>query len=103
MGWVMTLRKVVPVGLAVAISATTIGGCGGGGDVVTVTEESTTVVQKQRASDVVRSDADRAEQTVRSYYNAINNYAYHQAWDLLEPALQQELGGFSVWQDGYKT
>jgi hypothetical protein len=60
-------------------------------------------VQVHKPADTALSDAARAEQTVRSYYAAINNYAYREAWSLLAPGLQEELGGFAAWRDGYET
>lgn len=106
MGWGKTRQRATLLALALvgpALTGVLLGGCGGSADVVTVTEESTTVVQVQEPSDPAMSDAARAEQTVRSYYKEINNYSYRKAWRLLSPTLQEELGGFAIWRDGYGT
>jgi hypothetical protein len=106
MGWGVKDQRAVLRALAligIAACAATLGGCGGSTDVVTVTKESTTVVQVQEPAEQALSDGARAEQTVKSYYEAINGYAYRKAWRLLSPALQEDLGGFAAWRDGYGT
>jgi hypothetical protein len=106
MSWGEKVRRAALPAVAligVAVAGAVLGGCGSSTDVVTVTKESTTVVQVQEPAEQALSDAARAEQTVKSYYEAINNYAYRKAWRLLSPALQEELGGFAAWRDGYET
>lgn len=70
---------------------------------VTVTQVSKAVDLTSRISKPRLSDAERAEATVHRYYRAINRYAYRKAWRLLAPSLQEELGGFDAWRNGYKT
>jgi hypothetical protein len=101
------LKRRPPLALATIIvtaaAGTLLSGCGGTSDAVTVTKESTTVVQVQEHEPEAPSDAERAELTVKSYYEAINDFAYREAWNLLAPSLQEELGGFAAWKDGYAT
>ena len=80
-------------------------GCGSGGSetTVTVTEEAEALHLNPQSSKPRLSDAERAEATVRRYYQAIDSYSYQEAWNLLAPSLQQELGGFAAWHDGYET
>jgi hypothetical protein len=107
MGWGEILVKATLLALTLigaAIAVAFLGGCGGGdGGAVTVTAESTTVVQVQEPAGTAQSRSARAEQTVKSYYEAINDYAYRKAWRLLTAALQEELGGFAAWREGYET
>jgi hypothetical protein len=80
-------------------------GCGSGGSetTVTVTEEAEALHLNPQSSKPRLSDAERAEATVRRYYQAIDGYSYREAWDLLAPSLQDELGGFAAWRGGYET
>jgi hypothetical protein len=97
------MGRTAPFALALVVGISALSGCGGSKDVVTVTEESTTVVREQAPVETASSNAERAEQTVRDYYGAINDGAYNHAWSLLAPPLQEELGGFTAWRDGYET
>lgn len=40
---------------------------------------------------------------MRRYYRAVDQGAYSEAWALLAPTLQAELGGYAAWRDGYET
>jgi hypothetical protein len=95
------LAMVVFLVSAIAILA----GCGNSGSetTVTVTEASRAPSSKPQSAKPQLSDAERAEATVRRYYQAINSYSYREAWNLLAPSLQEELGGFAAWRDGYET
>lgn len=90
--------------LACASLAGAILGCGGGGETqatVTVTESEPSASSSARSK--ARSTSERAETTVRHYYRAVDAGRFAEAWSLLAPGLQGELGGFAAWRDGYHT
>jgi hypothetical protein len=82
-----------------------LGGCGNSGSetTVTVTKEAKALHLSPQSPKPQLSDAERAEATVRRYYQAIDSYSYREAWNLLATSLQEELGGFAAWRSGYQT
>jgi hypothetical protein len=81
-----------------------LAGCGSGSETtVTVTQASKRHDQTQHSRHPQLTDSERAEETVRLYYGAIDSYSYRRAWNLLAPSLQEELGGFTAWREGYET
>lgn len=91
-------------------------GCGGGGGddsagTVTVTSTSTQTTtqadseqtQGAAAHHKPLSRGARAEAIVERYYAAVAAGRYGDAWKLLSPGLQGELGGYGAWKDGYAT
>jgi hypothetical protein len=100
----MKARRLVAAGIisALVLSAGA-SGCGGGAETVTVTDEapppSGSVSRSAQKPRVHRS----ATATVQSYYRAINGFRFSDAWRLLAPSLQNELGGLAAWRDGYRT
>jgi hypothetical protein len=86
--------------------------CGGSEDgeqpqTVTVTESTeaeTPTTDKpgpKRAREQPPSVGERAEAVVEGYYVAVDSGNYREAWSLLGPTLQGELGGYGAWRDGY--
>jgi hypothetical protein len=84
-----------------------LAGCGassedGAPETVTVTEAEP-AAKSSVSKPKPLAPAEQAEATVRNYYRAIDAARYAEAWALLSPGLQSELGGFASWRDGYET
>jgi hypothetical protein len=90
-----------------ALLIASLAGCGAtseGGDPETVTvTEAAQATTSSFSKPKPLSPGEQAEGTVRHYYRAIDAARYAEAWALLSPVLQSELGGFASWRDGYET
>ena len=43
------------------------------------------------------------ESVIRTYYAALDGLRFHDAWDMLSPAVRTALGDFAAWRAGYAT
>ena len=51
----------------------------------------------------VVTPATPPESVIRTYYAALDGRRFHDAWDMLSPAVRTALGDFAAWRAGYAT
>ena len=98
-----------PAAIVAAALLTALAACGEDDEqpsTVTVTEAAEDATTSRRSRPVEPeppSPAEAARAVVKRYYEAVNGARYDEAWRLLAPSLQTELGGFSSWRQGYSS
>ena len=90
--------KRVSIFVTALLIAVGLAACGGS-DTETQTE---TVTASPKTSPGGPSQWQEAKEVVRGYYRDVNAEAFRQAWSPLSTPVQEQLGGFGSWRDGYR-
>jgi len=94
----MNLKGISIVAIAL-LAAGALAACGGS-DVETRTE--TVAPSPGAAAPRSPTQQQEAKELVRTYYRDVNAEAFRQAWGLLSTPVQEQLGSFTSWRDGYR-